>query len=74
MFKFVFYTIVWKTKLSGVGFVRLDSGREPDLSGSESDMYTVQAQSKICPCVPPCTRQKVQRLIFYELKYTYFGL
>ena len=42
MFKFVFYTIVWKTKLSGVGFVRLDSGREPDLSGSESDMYTVQ--------------------------------
>ena len=43
MFKFVFYTIVGKTKLSGVRFVRLDSGREPDLSGSESDMYTVQA-------------------------------
>ena len=57
MFKFVFYTIVRKTKLSGVGFVRLDPGREPDLSGSESDMYThtVQARSKICPCVPPRT-------------------
>ena len=51
-FKFIFYTIVWKTKLSGVGFIRLDSGREP---GLESDMYTVQARSKICPCVPPCT-------------------
>ena len=37
MFMFVFYFY-----LSGVGFVRLDSGREPDLSGSESDMYTEQ--------------------------------
>ena len=33
------------TKLSGVGFVRLDSGRELNLSGSESDMYTVHARS-----------------------------
>ena len=39
-----------------VGFLRLDSGREPHLWGSESDMYTVHAQSKICPCLPPCTR------------------
>ena len=38
-----------------VGFVRLVSGREPDLSGSESDMNTVHAWSKICPCMPPCT-------------------
>ena len=37
--------------------VRLDSGREPNLSGSESDMYTVHVRSKICPCVPPCTRR-----------------
>ena len=44
-----------KDKISGVGFLRLDSYREPDLSGLESDMYTVQARSKICPCVPPCT-------------------
>ena len=42
MFKFVFYMIVWKTKLPGVGFLRLNSGREPNLLGSESDMYTVQ--------------------------------
>ena len=44
--------IVWKPKLSGVESVRLDSGREPNFSGLESDMYTVQARSKICPCVP----------------------
>ena len=42
--------------MSGVGFVRLDSGREPNLSGSESDMYTVHARSKICPSMPPRTR------------------
>ena len=58
MLKFVFYTIVWKTKLSGVGFVRLDSGREPD-------MYTVQARSKICPCVPPRTRGRVRTNLQY---------
>ena len=51
MFKFVFYMSVLKTKLSGAGFVRFDSGREPDLLGSESDMFTVHARSKICPCV-----------------------
>ena len=28
----------------------------PYKSGLESDMYTVQARSKICPCVPPRTR------------------
>ena len=55
MLKFVFYTILWKLELSGVGFVRLDSGREHNLSGSESDMYVVHARSKICPCVPPST-------------------
>ena len=52
--------IVGMAKLSGVGLVRLDSshsGREPNLSGSESDMYTVHAQSKICPCKPPRTWQ-----------------
>ena len=38
-------------------FVRLDSGREPNLLGSESDMYTVHAWSKICPCMPPRTRR-----------------
>ena len=42
--------------LLGVGFVRLDSGREPNLSGSESDMSTVHARSWICPCLPPRTR------------------
>ena len=47
------FWLCWKLK---VGFVRLDSGREPDLSGSESDMYTVHARSKICPCLPTCTR------------------
>ena len=31
--------------------------REPHLSGSESDMYTVHVRSKICPCVPPRTRE-----------------
>ena len=31
-------------------------GREPNLSSSESDMYTVNARRKICPCVPPRTR------------------
>ena len=56
MFKFLFYMIVCKTKLSKVEFVWLDSGREPNLSGSESDMSTVHARSKICPCVPPSTR------------------
>ena len=55
MFKFLFYMIVWKTKLSRDGFVRLDSGEEPDMSGPESDMYTVHAWSKICLCVPPST-------------------
>ena len=54
MFKFVFYMSVLKTKLSGAGFVRFDSGREPDLLGSESDMYTVHAQSKICQIVRAC--------------------
>ena len=54
MFKFIFYKIVWKTKLSGVGFVRF-FGRELDFLGSASDTFTVHAQIKICPCVPPCT-------------------
>ena len=30
LFKFVFYMVVRKTKLLGVGFVPLDSGREPN--------------------------------------------
>ena len=55
VFKFVNYMIVWKTKFSGARYVQLDLGREPDLLGSESDMYTVQAQCKIFPCVPPRT-------------------
>jgi len=55
--------IVWKTKLSGVRFVRLNS-REPYLSGSGSDMYTLYARNKICPCVPPRTRAiKIIKLI-----------
>ena len=29
---------------------------EPNLSGTESDMYTVHARSKLCPCVKPRTR------------------
>ena len=33
----------------------LDSSREPNFSGSESDMYTVHARSKIYPCVTPRT-------------------
>ena len=80
MFKFVFYMIVWKTKLSGVWFLRLDSGREPNFSVSESDMYTVHARSEICPCVPPCTRHALPYFIiltfylslvfFYCAKYT----
>ena len=67
--KSVFYAIVWKTKLSEVGIVRLDSGREPNLSGSESNMYTVHARSKICPCVPPHTRLLV--CMFYNLLWIF---
>ena len=72
MFKFIFYTIVWKTKLSGVGLIWLDSGREPNLSGSESDMYTVYAQSKICPCMPPRTHPSLFENVFDDLNLAQF--
>ena len=45
----------------------MNSGKEPNLFGSESDMYTVQARSKICPCVPPCT-QKFGLMTHFFLK------
>ena len=44
------------------------TGREHNLSGSESDKYTVQARSKICPCVPPRTRHRVY-LLYSFLRY-----
>ena len=47
LYKFVFYMIVWKTKLFGVGFVRLDSGIEPNLSGSESGYFLLAYYSYI---------------------------
>ena len=47
MFKFVLNMILWNTKLSGVRSVRLDLGREPYWSGSESDMYTVNADLSV---------------------------
>ena len=46
-----------KDKIVRSRFVWLDSGREPNLLGSESDMYTVHARRKICPCMPPRTHQ-----------------
>ena len=48
-----------KDKIVRSRIVRLDSGRESYLSGSESDMSTVHARSKICPCLPPCTRTRI---------------
>ena len=49
----LFYSLTVLLKGVGVRFVGLDSGREPNLSDSESDMSTVHARSRICPCVPP---------------------
>ena len=41
---------------------------EPNLLGSKSDIYTVYAWSKICPCVPPRTPVALKKFIIMKVR------
>ena len=68
MFKFVFHMMFERQSCPQSQICTARLGREPNLLGSASDMYTVHTRSKICLWVPPCIFVQNSKM-FIALKY-----